>query len=85
MDSYTWGRKGTHSMWPPPQRCHKLQCQSRNVCMVAGGTQAWPGRGPPTYTPWNPVCPLGFFFEPTIFMDVENHMFIAKEESLGPS
>ncbi|XP_047598580.1 cytosolic 10-formyltetrahydrofolate dehydrogenase isoform X2 [Lutra lutra] len=26
----------------------------------------------------------GFFFEPTIFTDVEDHMFIAKEESFGP-
>lgn len=28
--------------------------------------------------------PLGFFFEPTVFTDVEDHMFIAKEESFGP-
>ncbi|XP_073431117.1 cytosolic 10-formyltetrahydrofolate dehydrogenase [Dendrobates tinctorius] len=26
----------------------------------------------------------GFFFEPTIFTDVADHMFIAKEESFGP-
>ncbi|XP_035865270.1 cytosolic 10-formyltetrahydrofolate dehydrogenase isoform X4 [Phyllostomus discolor] len=26
----------------------------------------------------------GFFFEPTVFIDVEDHMFIAKEESFGP-
>ncbi|XP_047705770.1 cytosolic 10-formyltetrahydrofolate dehydrogenase isoform X3 [Prionailurus viverrinus] len=26
----------------------------------------------------------GFFFEPTVFTDVEDHMFIAKEESFGP-
>lgn len=26
----------------------------------------------------------GFFFEPTIFTAVEDHMFIAKEESFGP-
>uniref|UniRef100_A0A6Q2YFV4 10-formyltetrahydrofolate dehydrogenase n=1 Tax=Esox lucius TaxID=8010 RepID=A0A6Q2YFV4_ESOLU len=26
----------------------------------------------------------GFFFEPTIFTDVQDHMFIAKEESFGP-
>ena len=27
---------------------------------------------------------LGFFLEPTVFTDVEDHMFIAKEESFGP-
>ena len=27
---------------------------------------------------------LGFFMEPTIFTNVEDHMFIAKEESFGP-
>lgn len=26
----------------------------------------------------------GFFFEPTIFTNVEDHMFIAQEESFGP-
>lgn len=26
----------------------------------------------------------GFFFQPTIFTDVEDHMYIAKEESFGP-
>uniref|UniRef100_A0A8C1QUS7 Aldehyde dehydrogenase 1 family, member L2 n=1 Tax=Cyprinus carpio TaxID=7962 RepID=A0A8C1QUS7_CYPCA len=26
----------------------------------------------------------GFFMEPTVFTDVEDHMFIAKEESFGP-
>ena len=26
----------------------------------------------------------GFFIEPTIFTDVEDHMTIAKEESFGP-
>ncbi|GAB1291069.1 Cytosolic 10-formyltetrahydrofolate dehydrogenase [Apodemus speciosus] len=28
------------------------------------------------------VC--GFFFQPTVFTDVEDHMYIAKEESFGP-
>uniref|UniRef100_A0A669CNQ7 10-formyltetrahydrofolate dehydrogenase n=1 Tax=Oreochromis niloticus TaxID=8128 RepID=A0A669CNQ7_ORENI len=28
--------------------------------------------------------PSGFFMEPTVFTDVEDHMFIAKEESFGP-
>uniref|UniRef100_A0A673WJS9 10-formyltetrahydrofolate dehydrogenase n=1 Tax=Salmo trutta TaxID=8032 RepID=A0A673WJS9_SALTR len=28
--------------------------------------------------------PPGFFMEPTLFIDVEDHMFIAKEESFGP-
>lgn len=28
--------------------------------------------------------PTGFFMEPTVFSDVEDHMFIAKEESFGP-
>ena len=27
---------------------------------------------------------VGFFMEPTIFTNVEDHMFIAKEESFGP-
>ena len=26
----------------------------------------------------------GFFMEPTIFTEVEDHMFVAKEESFGP-
>lgn len=26
----------------------------------------------------------GFFFEPTVFTDVADHMYIAKEESFGP-
>ena len=26
----------------------------------------------------------GFFMEPTVFTGVEDHMFIAKEESFGP-
>lgn len=26
----------------------------------------------------------GFFFEPTVFTNVEDHMFIAQEESFGP-
>ncbi|XP_044768613.1 cytosolic 10-formyltetrahydrofolate dehydrogenase [Neomonachus schauinslandi] len=30
------------------------------------------------------VARPGFFFEPTVFTDVEDHMFIAKEESFGP-
>lgn len=30
------------------------------------------------------ISPAGFFFEPTVFTDVEDHMFIAKEESFGP-
>nr|KAF6421647.1 aldehyde dehydrogenase 1 family member L1 [Rousettus aegyptiacus] len=32
----------------------------------------------------NQVPLPGFFFEPTVFTDVEDHMFIAKEESFGP-
>ena len=30
------------------------------------------------------VCVLGFYMEPTIFTEVEDHMFVAKEESFGP-
>lgn len=30
------------------------------------------------------VSPAGFFFQPTVFTDVEDHMYIAKEESFGP-
>lgn len=26
----------------------------------------------------------GYYFEPTVFCDVEDHMFIAKEEAFGP-
>ncbi|XP_019489624.1 PREDICTED: cytosolic 10-formyltetrahydrofolate dehydrogenase [Hipposideros armiger] len=32
----------------------------------------------------NQVPRPGFFFQPTVFTDVEDHMFIAKEESFGP-
>lgn len=28
--------------------------------------------------------PSGFFFEPTVFTDVQDHMYIATEESFGP-
>lgn len=31
-----------------------------------------------------PHLPPGFFFEPTVFTDVRDHMFIAREESFGP-
>lgn len=27
---------------------------------------------------------IGFFMEPTVFTDVEDHMYLAKEESFGP-
>uniref|UniRef100_A0A8C0K6B5 10-formyltetrahydrofolate dehydrogenase n=1 Tax=Canis lupus dingo TaxID=286419 RepID=A0A8C0K6B5_CANLU len=30
------------------------------------------------------VCRPGFFMEPTVFTDVEDHMYLAKEESFGP-
>lgn len=30
------------------------------------------------------VSLTGFFFQPTVFTDVEDHMYIAKEESFGP-
>ncbi|XP_059101504.1 mitochondrial 10-formyltetrahydrofolate dehydrogenase [Peromyscus eremicus] len=30
------------------------------------------------------VQQLGFFMEPTVFTDVEDHMYLAKEESFGP-
>ncbi|OXB69308.1 hypothetical protein ASZ78_015708 [Callipepla squamata] len=30
------------------------------------------------------VCRPGFFMEPTVFTDVEDHMYIAQEESFGP-
>lgn len=26
----------------------------------------------------------GYFFQPTVFTDVDDHMFIAKEEAFGP-
>lgn len=60
-----------------------------SVGTAAGGTQPWLGRdwttgGPPSHTPWASVSSIGFFFEPTVFTDVEDHMFIAKEESFGP-
>lgn len=31
-----------------------------------------------------PVVSAGFFFEPTVFTDVRDNMFIAREESFGP-
>lgn len=30
------------------------------------------------------VFQIGFFMEPTVFTDVEDHMYLAKEESFGP-
>lgn len=30
------------------------------------------------------ISEKGFFMEPTVFTDVEDHMFLAKEESFGP-
>lgn len=30
------------------------------------------------------VFQTGFFMEPTVFTDVEDHMYLAKEESFGP-
>lgn len=30
------------------------------------------------------VVSAGFFFEPTVFTDVRDNMFIAREESFGP-
>ncbi|XP_004692252.1 PREDICTED: cytosolic 10-formyltetrahydrofolate dehydrogenase [Condylura cristata] len=41
----------------------------------------WGQRDPPAR---GNISPAGFFFEPTVFTDVEDHMFIAKEESFGP-
>lgn len=34
--------------------------------------------------PTVPVVSAGFFFEPTVFTDVRDNMFIAREESFGP-
>ncbi|XP_012513833.1 PREDICTED: cytosolic 10-formyltetrahydrofolate dehydrogenase [Propithecus coquereli] len=63
----------------------------RGAHAVAGGTQAPAGQGRlARWGPRRPAChgavcpPAGFFFEPTVFTDVEDHMFIAKEESFGP-
>lgn len=30
------------------------------------------------------ILSLGFYMEPTVFTDVEDHMYIAQEESFGP-
>lgn len=30
------------------------------------------------------ILQIGFFMEPTVFTDVEDHMYLAKEESFGP-
>lgn len=30
------------------------------------------------------IFQIGFFMEPTVFTDVEDHMYLAKEESFGP-
>lgn len=53
---------------------------------VVGGTQPGEERqlGEGFPMPWASVSSTGFFFEPTVFTDVEDHMFIAKEESFGP-
>lgn len=37
-----------------------------------------------TVLKWLSVLCLGFFMEPTVFTDVEDHMYIAQEESFGP-
>lgn len=37
-----------------------------------------------SYMPQATVSPTGFFFQPTVFTNVEDHMYIAKEESFGP-
>lgn len=39
---------------------------------------------PPTFIHSSSLMFVGFFMEPTIFTNVEDHMFIAKEESFGP-
>lgn len=61
--------------------------------MVAGETQHGQGEAglledgvPESHRPLSPLPrpPPGFFFQPTVFTDVEDHMFIAKEESFGP-
>ena len=33
---------------------------------------------------FNCINILGFFLEPTVFTDVQDHMMVAKEESFGP-
>lgn len=44
-----------------------------------------PWRCRPAYPRVLPSCLLaGFFFEPTVFTDVQDHMYIAIEESFGP-
>uniref|UniRef100_A0A2K6F2J3 Aldehyde dehydrogenase 1 family member L1 n=2 Tax=Propithecus coquereli TaxID=379532 RepID=A0A2K6F2J3_PROCO len=56
----------------------------------SGGAAGPLGRQLARWGPRRPAChgavcpPAGFFFEPTVFTDVEDHMFIAKEESFGP-
>lgn len=65
-----------------------------DVCIVAGETQHGQGEAglledgfPECHRPLSPLPrppPPGFFFQPTVFTDVEDHMFIAKEESFGP-
>lgn len=63
--------------------------------LVYGGKQVdRPGRRRPPLSEENhlltqinhliPSFLPGFFMQPTVFTDVEDHMFIAKEESFGP-
>lgn len=55
-------------------------------CACGWQDPAWGGEAAEEGLPmlWVSVSPTGFFFEPTVFTDVEDHMFIAKEESFGP-
>lgn len=33
---------------------------------------------------WGLAASAGFFFEPTVFTDVRDDMYVAREESFGP-
>lgn len=58
---------------------------NRELCEPGPGQHR--GRQSGTYTSYMPqaaVSPTGFFFQPTVFTNVEDHMYIAKEESFGP-
>lgn len=55
-------------------------------CVVERSRGLWPvcGSKGDAGGSQTPRLPPGFFFEPTVFTDVQDHMFIAREESFGP-
>lgn len=67
------------SFLPPPSSSVLHLCSLCRSCLRVG-------RFMTLYMYMHVLCfvHLGFFMEPTIFTNVEDHMFIAEEESFGP-